>query len=145
MKNKIAVPQATLGGNMSPEQICRSVAADFKLRGISHADAAEKLGVNIRSVSNQISGKRPFGKKSAQKYAAAFGYEEPFLLYGAGKLKKGPKENLVAVEVKPESPLDKSTVMILLDRISDLEKSLQKLKEENEALRNIQITVKKKK
>ncbi len=79
------------------EMICRAVAADFKLRGITHVEAAQKLGVVPRSVSNQISGKRPFGKKSAQKYAAAFGYDEPFLLYGTGKLRRDDRVVTVGI------------------------------------------------
>ncbi|MBO4670682.1 MAG: hypothetical protein J5640_02420 [Bacteroidales bacterium] len=80
--------KVTPAASVDTEMICRAVAADFKLRGITHAAAAEKLLVEPRSVSNQISGKRPFGKKSAQKYAATFGYDEAFLLYGTGSLKK---------------------------------------------------------
>lgn len=70
-----------------PDLICRTVASDFKLMGITHEDAAKLLGVDKRTVSNQISGKRPFGKKSAHRYAEVFGYDEPYLLYGIGGLR----------------------------------------------------------
>lgn len=94
------------------ELICRSVASDFKLRGITHLDAAKMLGVEKRTVSNQISGKRPFGKKSAQQYAKVFGYEEPYLLYGIGSLKKDEP-----VKQQPSSGLAELT-----NRIAILEK-----------------------
>jgi len=72
-----------------PEDICRAISMDLKERGLTHEKAATLLGKeNARSVSNQISGKRPFGKNSAALYAKTFGYEMPYLLYGIGDLKK---------------------------------------------------------
>ena len=54
----------------SREEICRIVAADFKLKGITHAAAGERLGVKKQVVTNQLSGRRPFGKKTAHAYAS---------------------------------------------------------------------------
>lgn len=103
----------------SPEFICRAVASDFKLRGITHLDAAKMLGVEKRTVSNQISGKRPFGKKSAQQYARVFGYEEPYLLYGLGSLKK-----------EQPSQLPSDGIAALTDRITLLEQMVAKQNEQ---------------
>ena len=77
-----AVPEQ----GMTIEGICRAVAADFKRQGISQQDAADKLGLEKRAVSNQISGKRPFARKTAKLYSMAFGYNEDFLVKGKGQL-----------------------------------------------------------
>lgn len=131
------IPGLHYAGGNSPEDICRAIAEDFKARGLSHAAAARMLGVDTRSVSNQISGKRPFGKKSAQRYARVFGYDEPYLLYGIGTLKRGDTDTLITVEVKPGATLDDSTAMLLLKRIADLENQLKAQKAENESLKRI--------
>ena len=76
------------GAPKTPAEICRAVNADFKLQGLTHAEAAERLGIERRAVSNQLSGKRPFAKKGALLYARVFGYDEAFLLFGTGELRK---------------------------------------------------------
>lgn len=116
-KNRIS---SSVHTGSSPELICRAVASDFKLRGITHLDAARMLGVEKRTVSNQISGKRPFGKKSAQQYAQVFGYEEPFLLYGIGSLKKNAASQ--KLYFSPSSDQSQETIASLTDRIELLEK-----------------------
>ena len=74
-------------GPASSEEICRNVASDFKLQGLTQAKAAAQLGIEPKAVANQISGKRAFGKKAAKLYAKTFGYNEAYLLYGEGGLK----------------------------------------------------------
>ena len=69
-----------------PVSICRAVARDFKERGITQVGAAKLLKIEPKSVANQISGNRPFSKKSAKLYADTFGYSEPYLLTGEGSL-----------------------------------------------------------
>ena len=67
-------------------EICQAIAADFKMRGLTHETAAEKLETTKQTVSNQISGKKKFSVKTAQKYSEAFGYSLEFLLFGKGNL-----------------------------------------------------------
>ena len=68
------------------EQICKAIALDFKEKGITHQIAAERLGKTTSAVTNQISGKKPFSRKTAEQYAKEFGYSVYFLLYGEGEL-----------------------------------------------------------
>ena len=66
--------------------ICKAIAVDFKVKGLTHETAAGKLGCSKQTVSNQISGKKKFSLKTAQKYAEVFGYNLDFLLFGKGEL-----------------------------------------------------------
>lgn len=70
----------------TPAQVGKIIAADFKLRGITHAEAANRLKVSRQVVTNQLSGKRYFGNKTSQKYHTAFGYNPLFLRTGTGEL-----------------------------------------------------------
>lgn len=73
---------------LSTEQICKEIANDFKRRRITHKIAAERIGTSKQTVSNQISGKKRFSLKMAQKFSEAFGYNEMWLLYGEGEMFK---------------------------------------------------------
>ena len=75
-----------------PATVCRAVARDFKERGITHVGAAKMLEIEPKAVANQVSGNRPFSKKSAKLYAKVFGYSEPYLLTGEGSLMDEKKE-----------------------------------------------------
>ena len=69
------------------QEICETIAADWKARRITHQIAAEKIGTTKQSISNVISGKKKrISVNLAQKLSAAFGYDERFLLYGEGEL-----------------------------------------------------------
>lgn len=70
----------------NPAEICKASAVDFKMRGLTHRTAGEMLGRTKQSVSNQISGKKTFSFKAAQRYAETFGYDVRFLLFGEGSL-----------------------------------------------------------
>ena len=72
----------------TPVEICEAIALDFKRRRITHKMAAERIGKTKSSVSNQISGKKPFSKGMAELFADAFSYNIDFLLYGKGELKQ---------------------------------------------------------
>ena len=110
----------------SPEEICRNIASDFKLMGLTQAKAAAQLGIDPKAVANQISGKRAFGKKAAKLYAKAFGYNEAYLLYGEGGLKEGPMPATVKVTV-PNTADETITISLkdfqaLKNRVELLEK-----------------------
>lgn len=70
----------------TPAEICEAIALDFKRRRMTHKMAAERIGKTKSSVSNQISGKKPFSKGMAELFADAFTYNIDFLLYGKGEL-----------------------------------------------------------
>lgn len=106
---------------MSPANICLAISQDFKKRGITQAGAASRLGVEVKAVANQVSGKRPFSKKTAQLYASTFGYNEAFLLHGEGSL----------YVIKPLS--GKSTQKHT--KITELAIALEKVTQENKDLK----------
>ena len=70
----------------STAEICEAIALDFKKRKLTHQEVARIIGKTKSSVSNQISGKKPFSKGMAELFADAFGYSIDFLLYGKGDL-----------------------------------------------------------
>lgn len=60
----------------------------FKSNGITQEKAAEKLGVTVGAVNVLLKGRRNFGKKSANDWAAAFGLNPHWLIYGDGEMMK---------------------------------------------------------
>ena len=81
--------------------ICKAIAVDFKVKGLTHETAASQLGCSKQTVSNQISGKKKFSLKTAQRYTETFGYNLEFLLFGKGELNgTQPLNSVVDVEQK---------------------------------------------
>ncbi len=71
---------------MTPEkEIGRKIKEYFSEIGMSQSEAADKLGVQQAAVSNQLNG-RTFGKKSAAKWNAAFGFRINWLMTGEGQM-----------------------------------------------------------
>ncbi len=71
---------------MTPEiEIGKKIKEYFSEIGMSQMEAAEKLGVQQAAVSNQLNG-RSFGKNSAAKWNAAFGFRTNWLLTGEGMM-----------------------------------------------------------
>ncbi len=66
-------------------EIGKKIKEYFSEIGMSQMDAAEKLGVQQAAVSNQLNG-RAFGKNSAAKWNAAFGFRTNWLLTGEGPM-----------------------------------------------------------
>ncbi len=66
-------------------EIGRKIKEYFSEIGMSQTEAAEKLGVQQAAVSNQLNG-RTFGKNSAAKWNAAFGFRINWLLTGEGSM-----------------------------------------------------------
>ncbi len=65
--------------------IGRKIKEYFSEIGMSQIEAAEKLGVQQAAVSNQLNG-RTFGKNSAAKWNAVFGFRTNWLLTGEGPM-----------------------------------------------------------
>ena len=81
--------------------ICKAIAVDFKVKGLTHEAAASRLGCSKQTVSNQISGKKKFSLKSVQKYAETFGYNLKFLLFGKGELNGSQQmTSVIDIELK---------------------------------------------
>ncbi len=70
---------------ISKLEIGRKIKEYFSEIGMSQAEAADKLGVQQTAVSNQLNG-RTFGKNSAAKWNAAFGFRTNWLLTGEGAM-----------------------------------------------------------
>lgn len=79
---------------MSGEDVCLAIAADFKMNKISYEEAAGKLGQSVQTVYNRISSKRFFTQKTAEHWAAAFGYDRVFLMTGEGQLRKRSNDSI---------------------------------------------------
>ncbi len=71
---------------MTPElEIGKKIKEYFSEIGMSQMEAADRLGVQQAAVSNQLNG-RTFGKNSASKWNAAFGFRTNWLLTGEGPM-----------------------------------------------------------
>lgn len=71
----------------TPEEVLKSVSADFKLRGVTHEVAAEKLGYGSKqTLSNLLSSKKYLSGYQAKRFNDAFGYNMEFLMSGKGEL-----------------------------------------------------------
>ncbi len=66
-------------------EIGKKIKEYFSEIGMSQMEAADKLGVQQAAVSNQLNG-RSFGKNSAAKWNAAFGFRANWLLTGEGPM-----------------------------------------------------------
>lgn len=83
--------------NDTPGDVALNVKRYLTGHGITMARAAEMLGVTAAAVTNQLSSRRTFGRNNARKYAETFGFNENYLITGAGSLfpreeKEAPKE-----------------------------------------------------
>lgn len=71
----------------TPEEVLRSVSNDLKRRGITHAQAAEKMHFRSKqTVSNILAAKKYMSASQALKFADAFGYDQTYLMSGEGEL-----------------------------------------------------------
>lgn len=68
--------------------ICNSIKDYLQEKGISYVVVAQRLEMSSSAVSKQLSGKIPFGRSSAEKWASIFPFNTEFLLYGTGDLVK---------------------------------------------------------
>lgn len=69
----------------TPEQVASNLKRFLRQKGTLQ-DAATLLGVGPTTLSNQLSGKNYFTRKTANRYAAAFGVNADYLVTGAGEL-----------------------------------------------------------
>ena len=107
--------------------ICKAIAVDFKVKGLTHETAASQLGCSKQTVSNQISGKKKFSLKTAQRYAETFGYNLEFLLFGKGEL-NGSSSGLVSVDEAPSvQESDECSASISVKQLNQIQDLLRVL------------------
>lgn len=71
----------------TPEEVLKSVSADFKRRGVTHETAAQKMGYGSKqTLSNLLSRKKYLSGLQALKFHEAFGYNQKYLMSGEGSL-----------------------------------------------------------
>ena len=71
---------------MTGEQVCLTVAAEFKKRKLSYSQVAEKLGQSLQTVYNRLSSKKYFSEGIAAKWSDIFGFNKVFLMTGEGSI-----------------------------------------------------------
>lgn len=96
----------------TPTEVRRAIAADFKLKGITHFQAAEDLGYKSKQsvsaiLTSKVEAYLPF--EQASRFHIAYNYNLPFLTKGEGELytEKDPIEFLIKLrppftELSPE-------------------------------------------
>ena len=74
--------------NDTKDAICAAIRGFFASKKITMTEAAQRLGLSKAAVSNQLDG-RPFGQRTAAKWADTFGFSASYLLTGEGSLVPG--------------------------------------------------------
>ena len=72
--------------NKTPEEVHLVLASALKIDGLTHAAAAERLGMKKQTFSNIMSSKTYLTPKMAERFNQAFGFSRVFLMSGEGEL-----------------------------------------------------------
>ena len=72
--------------NKTPEEVHLVLASALKIDGLTHAAAAERLGMKKQTFSNIMSSKTYLTPRLAERFNQAFGYSRVFLTAGEGEL-----------------------------------------------------------
>lgn len=103
----------------------------FDENGVTQQQVADALGVSLQYVNQLLNGRKPLGKKNAERLASLYGLSKPFLLTGEGELTPGNYRQSTEKEVVPLT--DESTANIIelyAQRIRLVDDLRQSLKEE---------------
>lgn len=103
----------------------------FDENGVTQQQVADALGVSLQYVNQLLNGRKPLGKKNAERLASLYGLSKPFLLTGEGELIPGNYRQSTEKEVVPLT--DESTANIIelyAQRIRLVDDLRQSLKEE---------------
>jgi transcriptional regulator with XRE-family HTH domain len=65
------------------------LSAFFREQGITQEEIAQRLGVSQQYVSGLLSGRKPFGKKQAQRFYELWQISPSWLLTGEGSMMAG--------------------------------------------------------
>lgn len=114
----------------------------FKEQGLTQKDLAEILGVSQPYIGMLLTGKKPFGKNTANIWSEKFGLSASWLLTGEGEmLKQGPTQIVSGqgahhftqtgdVEAAPDAAAQFSTIDRLIDELAAQRIMYQKLLEQ---------------
>lgn len=93
---------------MDTKSIAERLTEYFNGKGISQVGIAEKLGVTRAYINSLFAGRRPFGKKQAEKWEEIFGISKSWLLTGEGEMLvdnggfvEVPDEDVINLNPKP--------------------------------------------
>lgn len=76
----------------------------FKEKGLTQDAIARRFGVSQAYINGLLTGKRPFGKKQAQRWNEEFGFSEAWLLTGKGAMFEETESDLPPVTRVPLIP-----------------------------------------
>ena len=80
-------------------------------RGLTQEEIAKRFGITKQAVNQLLTGRKPFGKLNAQRWAKEFGLSAAWLLTGEGAMQES---ELVDVEIM-KTPTDGATPIYNLD------------------------------
>lgn len=114
------------------DRVNDAVKHHFRIHGITHREAAERLGYSCANVVDNLLSSGRFGKRTAEKWAKEFGFSEKFLLTGKGRLtvRRSGYQKLVYENESQRNIINAQRV------------SLSRLREENESLKALVSTLK---
>lgn len=104
----------------TPTEVRRSIAADFKRRGITYEFAAKQLGFkNKQTVANIVSRKNQkyFTEEQALRFHCTYDYQIRFLTTGEGELferKHDPMEGIIDIN-PPFAGLPPEVLVVIID------------------------------
>jgi len=83
-----------------PEEVFLALSSAIKIEGLTHADAAKKLGMKKQTLSNILSSKKYLSPKQAERFSQAFGFNPEFLTSGMGDILAEPYQPTHADNVR---------------------------------------------
>lgn len=113
-------------GKMTPQEVYKAIAADFKRYGITYESAAELLGyTNKQTIANILSGKKYMAPEQAKRFHDKCGYDIYTLMTGEGELVFNPPTTITAfstrgenssIHTNSENKLDANSLVSLLEQ-----------------------------
>lgn len=101
---------------MTPQEVYKTIAADFKRYGITYEKAAEELGYsNKQTVANILSRKKYMAPEQAKRFYDGFGYDMNTLMTGDGHLIFNPQVRSLVLTKGPDG---KETIFSADDKLT---------------------------
>jgi hypothetical protein len=72
---------------MTPEQVMKALAADWRQKGLTYHDIAQQTGYKYQTIANFIAGKKTFFTSAQALRFKPMGYNLNFLMFGEGTLR----------------------------------------------------------
>ncbi len=101
----------------------------FEKKGISQLEIADALGVSPPYINAILNGKKPIGKKNAERLANLYGISKSFLLTGEGEI-EGNEKAASPAKAEPADYIDPSsqvnaTISAYIEAIASLKRELR--------------------